>query len=139
MNILLAVDGSDYTRRMLAHLSQSELFGGGHAYTALTAVTKIPPGAARFLDASMVADYYKDEAEDVFKPVRAFAARQGWVIDVVAVPGPAAESIAFYANEHKPDLIIMGAHGHSALGNMVLGSVTTGVLARCSTPVLLIR
>lgn len=139
MNILLAVDGSDYTRRMLAYLSQSELFGGGHAYTALTAVNKIPPGAARFLDASMVADYYKEEAEDVFKPVRAFAARQGWVIDVVAVPGPAAESIAFYANEHKPDLIIMGAHGHSALGNMVLGSVTTGVLARCSTPVLLIR
>lgn len=34
---------------------------------------------------------------------------------------------------------VMGACGHSALGNMVLGSVATGVLARCTTPVLIIR
>jgi nucleotide-binding universal stress UspA family protein len=33
----------------------------------------------------------------------------------------------------------MGSHGHSALGNIVLGSVATGVLARCTVPVLLIR
>jgi nucleotide-binding universal stress UspA family protein len=33
----------------------------------------------------------------------------------------------------------MGSHGHSALGNLVLGSVVTAVLALCKVPVLLIR
>jgi nucleotide-binding universal stress UspA family protein len=32
----------------------------------------------------------------------------------------------------------MGTHGHSALGSVLLGSVTTGVLARCKVPMLLI-
>jgi nucleotide-binding universal stress UspA family protein len=39
----------------------------------------------------------------------------------------------------QPDLIVMGTHGHSALGNVVMGSVATGVLARCKAPVLLIH
>ena len=36
-------------------------------------------------------------------------------------------------------LIVRGSHGHSSLGNLVMGSVATKVLAGCSTPVLLIR
>jgi len=140
MKILLPVDGSEYTKRMLSYLAaHTELLGTGHDYTAFTAVAKIPGHATRFLDSSIVAEYYNDQAEEIFKPVRAFAAQQGWNLKFVHVQGPAAESIANFARENKPDLIVMGAHGHSALGNMVLGSVATGVLARCTSPVLLIR
>ena len=40
MKILLAVDGSDYTRRMLSYLTtHDELLGPGHRYTALTPST----------------------------------------------------------------------------------------------------
>jgi nucleotide-binding universal stress UspA family protein len=53
--------------------------------------------------------------------------------------GHASEEIAVLANEASPDLIVMGSHGHSALGNVALGSVANGVLARCKTPVLLVR
>ena len=37
------------------------------------------------------------------------------------------------------DMVVMGSHGHSALGNLVMGSVTTQVLAHCQVPVLLVR
>jgi nucleotide-binding universal stress UspA family protein len=53
--------------------------------------------------------------------------------------GHAAEAIASVVDAEKPDLIVMGTHGHSALGNMLLGSVASGVLARCQVPVLLIH
>jgi nucleotide-binding universal stress UspA family protein len=33
----------------------------------------------------------------------------------------------------------MGSRGHGEIANMVLGSVATKVLARCSVPVLLVR
>ncbi|HWS05017.1 MAG TPA: universal stress protein, partial [Burkholderiaceae bacterium] len=39
----------------------------------------------------------------------------------------------------KFDLVIMGSHGHSALANLVMGSVATQVLAHCHVPVLLVR
>jgi hypothetical protein len=63
MKILLAVDGSEYTKRMLAYLAaHDELLGPGHEYTALTVVTPVPPHAARHLDRGTIDDYYRDEA-----------------------------------------------------------------------------
>jgi nucleotide-binding universal stress UspA family protein len=37
------------------------------------------------------------------------------------------------------DLIVMGSHGRTALEGLLFGSVTNAVLARCTTPVLLLR
>jgi nucleotide-binding universal stress UspA family protein len=36
-------------------------------------------------------------------------------------------------------MIVMGSHGHGALANVVLGSVTTKVLAIATVPVLIVR
>ncbi len=53
--------------------------------------------------------------------------------------GSAGTLIGKLADTGKFDLLVMGSHGHSALGNLVMGSVTTQVLAHCKTPVLLVR
>jgi nucleotide-binding universal stress UspA family protein len=47
--------------------------------------------------------------------------------------------IAALANKGKFDLLMMGSHGHSTLGNLVMGSVATKVMAHCTAPVLLVR
>jgi nucleotide-binding universal stress UspA family protein len=52
--------------------------------------------------------------------------------------GHAAEQIARRVQRERPDLVVMGTHGHSALGSVMLGSVAQGVLARCKVPVLLV-
>ena len=140
MNILLPIDGSDYTKRMLAYLAaNNELLGAGHRYTLFTAVPPIPPHAARYIDRQTLERYYADQAEPVLRTSEAFARQQGWDIHTAFEAVHAASGIASYASAHDFDLIVMGTHGHSALGNVVLGSVTTGVLARCKVPVLLIR
>lgn len=141
MKILLPVDGSEYTRRMLAYIAaHDELLGAGHEYVAFTVVPAIPAHAARYLERGVLDDHYREQAEQVLEPVRAFAAQKGWKLNTAWQSGQAADTIASFAEREKPDLIVMGAHGHSSLGNVLLGSVTTGVLARCkSAPVLLIR
>lgn len=140
MKILLPVDGSEYTKRMLAYLAaHEELLAGQHEFIAVTAVPLVPAHAARYLDRGVLDDYYRDLAEEVFSTVRAFAAQHGWNCREKAMRGPAADAIAELAGVEKPDLIVMGSHGHSALGGMLLGSVASGVLARCQVPVLLIR
>jgi nucleotide-binding universal stress UspA family protein len=140
MRILLPVDGSDSTKRMLGYIAaHDELFGPAHSYTVFTAVPSISGHATRFLEASVIADYYAEQAEEIFRPIRAFAAEKGWTIETVHVHGEPAKCIAAYVQHHAHDLIVMGAHGHTALVGMVLGSVANGVLARCKVPVLLIR
>jgi nucleotide-binding universal stress UspA family protein len=139
MKILLAIDGSLVTKRMLSYVAaHDELFGPSHDYTVVTVVAPVPGYAARFLDQKILDDYYRDEAEQVFKPVRGFAEMQRWNLRFVHMHGHAAEVIAAVAQNEHCDLVVMGTHGHSSLGNVVLGSVATGVLARCKKPVLLI-
>jgi len=87
----------------------------------------------------VVEKYHAEEAEKVLGPVAKFLARHGIDAKSQWKVGPAGETIAKVAESGKYDLIVMGSHGHSALGNLVLGSVATQVLAHCKVPVLLVR
>jgi len=140
MNILIAADGSSYTKRMLAYLAaHDEWLGTNHAYTVMTVVMALPTRAVAALDKEAIQRYYDDEAEKVFKPIRAFFARQGISASFVRKIGQAAELIARQTETGKFDLLLMGSHGHGELTNLVMGSVVTKVLARCKTPLLLVR
>lgn len=140
MKILVAVDGSSYTKRMLAYLAaHDEWLGDRHQYTVINAVPAVPPRAAAALDKELLKSYYGDEAEKVFKPLRTFFDKQRLRAEFVSKVGPAHDVIAALADKGKFDLLIMGSRGHSALGNLVLGSVTTKVMANCGVPVLLVR
>jgi len=49
------------------------------------------------------------------------------------------EEIIHAANEHQCDLIFMASHGRRGLSKLIAGSVTQGVLAHSSIPVLVLR
>jgi nucleotide-binding universal stress UspA family protein len=140
MKIFLSVDGSDYTKRMLGYVAaHEELFGPAHEYVVMTAVAPVPPQVTHFVERSIIEDFYRERADHVLNPVKAFAAQKGWKVRALHAVGAAAQTIADAAEAEKPDLIVMGSHGHSALANVVMGSVVSGVLARCRVPMLLIR
>ena len=140
MKMLIAVDGSPYTKRTLAYLAaHDEWFGNRHQYTVIHAVLEVPHRAAAFVGSEAVRKFHEEDAEAVFKPIRSFLQQQGIEANFVFVVGPAADRIARYAEEGKFDVLVMGSRGHGELMNLVLGSVATKVLARCSTPVLLVR
>jgi nucleotide-binding universal stress UspA family protein len=140
MKILLPVDGSTYTKRMLAWLAtHQEWLSGTHEFTVLTVVPLIPPHAASMFPADQLKTYYDETSEGIFKPIRKFTAKHDLATNYVAKTGHAPEVIAKLADKGKFDLLIMGSHGHSNLMNLVTGSVTTQVLARCKAPVLLVR
>lgn len=140
MKILLAADGSSYTKRMLAYLAaHDEWLAPDHDYTVFHGVPALPHRAAAYAGPALVRSYYDDDAETVFRPIRRFLKRQGIEATFVHKIGDPAENIAKLAAKGKFDLLMMGSHGRGALGNLVLGSTATKVLAQCSTPVLLIR
>jgi nucleotide-binding universal stress UspA family protein len=140
MKILLAVDGSDYTNRMLSYLlAHKEWANAGHAFTVFYAVLPVPHRAAAFAGPDLAHGYYEDDARVVLEPVRALLAEHGIEARFEHRIGHPAAEIAAFAQKGNFDLLVMGSRGHGALANLVLGSVATKVLASCTVPVLLVR
>lgn len=140
MKILVAVDGSEFTKRMLAYLAaHDEWLGPRHSYTVLHVAPSLPTRAAAMLERAMIDSFYADASGKVFKPIRAFFKQQGIEATCVAKVGGAADKIAQLAEKGRFDLVMLGSHGHGSLANLVLGSVTTKVLAGCGVPVLVVR
>ena len=140
MKILVAVDGSPFTKKMLAYLAaHDEWLGAHHQYTVVHAVPGVPPRAAAVLDRDTLKAYYAEGANKVFKPIKSFFSKSKLNADFQFKVGHPADVIGEFARKGDFDLLMMGSHGHGTLGNLVMGSVATKVLAHCSTPALLIR
>lgn len=140
MKILLAVDGSAYSKKMLAYLATHDsMFAKGNDYTVFTAQPALPPRARAAVGKEITDKYYADECEKVLAPITKFLMRHGIDAKSAWKVGPAGASISKLAQDGKFDLLIMGSHGHGALANLVMGSVVTQVLAHCKVPVLMVR
>ncbi|NDP37983.1 MAG: universal stress protein [Rhodoferax sp.] len=140
MKILLAVDGSAYTKKMLAYLTtHDELFSPGNEYIVFTVQPVIPARARAAVGKQIMDKYYLDEAEKVLAPVTKFLLRHGIDAKSAWKIGHAGETIAQFADSGKFDMVVMGSHGHGTLVNLVMGSVATAVLAHCQVPILLVR
>ena len=139
MKILLAVDGSAFTKKMLAYMATHDLFAKGNEYTVFTVQPVLPPRARAAVGKQVVDKYYSDEAEKILAPVSKFLLRHNIDAKSSWKTGHAGETVAKFADEGLFDLLVMGSHGHGTLVNLVMGSVATEVLAHCKVPVLLVR
>jgi nucleotide-binding universal stress UspA family protein len=139
MKILLAVDGSSYTKKMLAYLAAHEMFSPKNEYVAVTAQMMLPSQARTALGKELVQKYYEDEGQRVLAPVTKYLMRHGINPKLLWKTSKPGELISKTATEGKFDLVVMGSRGHGTLVNLVMGSVATEVLAGCKVPVLIVR
>ena len=87
----------------------------------------------------MVDNYHAEEAEKILAPVCKFLGRHGVDAKRSVKVGAVGETIAKVADTGKFDLLVMGSHGHGAIATLVMGSVTTQVLAHSKVPLLIVR
>ncbi len=140
MKTLIPIDGSAFTQRLLDYVvTHRTMLGPEPQVTLLTVVGAIPPHVTHFVPHDVVTGYYRDQAEAVLAPALTTLRAAGIEAKTLYEHGFAPEVIADLASAQAFDLLVMGSHGHSAIGGLVLGSVVTGTLARCKTPVLVLR
>jgi nucleotide-binding universal stress UspA family protein len=140
MKILLAADGSKFTKKALGFLLTHEnLAGADDELIVLHVQTPVPPGVKSMLGAAAVKSYHSEEAAKVLDPIERLLARHdlhhrsSWVL------GSAVTEIVRAAKKEKVHLIVMGTHGHGLLGRALMGSVAQRVLADADVPVLLVK
>lgn len=140
MKVLLAVDGSKDTKKMLAYLTTHEdLLGSAPKFVVINVQPAVPAGAAKFAGKAAVSEYHLSEAEYVLGPVTKFLDHHAMSYTSGHRIGHAAEEILRAAKKSKVDLIVMGTRGRGTIGSLLLGSVVQSVLSAAEVPVLVVR
>jgi nucleotide-binding universal stress UspA family protein len=140
MKILLPVDGSEWSKAAVEFVaSRSTLIGTDPSVDVVNVQMPVPVRAARVVGKTALTEYYEDESGKALKPALRRLAKAGLAADARYLIGHPGEEISNAALRDKVDLIVMGSHGHSALRNLLLGSVTNHVLARTLVPLLVLR
>jgi nucleotide-binding universal stress UspA family protein len=99
---------------------------------------QIPPGLKRAREhAAAIMAEGEERAERGKKRVQ--HAFSGWSINREVVNGSPAFELLNRAEQWQPDLIVVGSHGHTAVGRFVLGSVSQKVLTEAPTSVRIAR
>jgi len=60
-------------------------------------------------------------------------------VDLIVADGTPAEEIVRTATDRHTDLIVMGTHGRTGLGRLVMGSVAEEVVRKAPCPVLTLK
>lgn len=140
MKILLAADGSPFTKKALEFLAANKLWlGDVDELLVVNVQAPVPGRVTTLLGSAEVAAYHADEANKVLEPIRVFLEKQGVRYRCHAVIGIAVEEIIFAAKKDAVQLIVMGTHGHGWIGRALMGSVAQRVVADSDVPVLLVK
>jgi nucleotide-binding universal stress UspA family protein len=140
MKILLAADGSEYTKKALAFLVTHEtLLAPGTELHVINVQPPMPPRVTAMVGASTVADYYRDETARVLEPISKFLDHHEVRFTKVTAIGHAGEEIVRAAAAAGCHMIVMGTHGHGLLGRVLMGSVAQHVVQGAHMPVLLVK
>ena len=146
MKILIGYDGSQSADAALVDLQRAGLPKEAEAVIVSVAdVLMVPEMSAYELagDALMSRRvtsgllYAQRQTDRTLKEAKDFASRArdqvrsyfpNWTIRAETLAGSAAFQLITKANEWRPDLVVVGSHGRSALSRFVLGSVSKKVV-----------
>ena len=140
MKILLAADGSTYTKKALAFLMNHESIAGTDGeILVLNVQPAVPARVKRMLGGADIAAYYREEAGKVLDPIKRFLDRHAVTYRCTWVAGSISGEIVQASRREHAHLIVMGTHGHGILGRALMGSIAQRVIADCDLPVLLVK
>ena len=140
MRVLLAVDGSKYTKKALAFLVTHEsLVNSNDELFVLNVQIQVPGRVRTMLGSAEVAAYHREEGEKVLDPIKKFLDKHALNYRCVSVVGHPVEEILKAEKKEKSHLIVMGTRGHGLIGRALIGSIAQRVVAECDIPVLLVK
>jgi nucleotide-binding universal stress UspA family protein len=142
MKILMAYDGSECAESAIDDLKRAGLPRRAEAVVLTIAEELVPaPTSIGGVETTFAKSLLEEEKKSLALARRAQSRIQqifpGWKILVDADIGSPGREIIARADELRPDLIVVGSHGRTALGELFFGSVSQKVVneARCSVRV----
>lgn len=140
MKILIAVDGSSYSRAAARYVARHlEAFHEPAQVILFQVHLKIPyPIASTVVGRKAVDDYIRDTSRQALKDAERELDKAGVEYKSAWCVGDVAEEVDKFVRANGVDLVVCGSHGHNAFVNLAMGSVATKLVATLSVPVLLV-
>ncbi|HBA82981.1 MAG TPA: universal stress protein [Verrucomicrobia bacterium] len=140
MNVLVAIDFSEASPRLFTEVRK----WAGKLDADFWFIHVAEPDPA-FLGYEMgpqtvrdqMASKYRKEHQQLQQEVEALK-KSGLKATALLVQGSTVDVILQEASKLNADMIVMGSHGHGPVHNLLVGSVSEGVLQRAACPVLVI-
>ncbi len=140
MKVLLAADGSKYTKKALAFLVNHEsLVNSNDELVLLNVQLQVPGRVKTMLGSADVAAYHREEGDKVLEPIRKFLGKHALNYRCFSVVGHPVEEILKAAAAEKSHLIVMGTRGLGLIGRALIDSIAQRVVSDCDIPVLLVK
>jgi len=134
--ILIATDGSEYTKKAVDHGIEFANNNGAK----IIAIYVIDTRAYASIPLSAPMEYayslLRQEGDMALKYVSDRAEAAGLEVEGIITQGHPAEEIIKYAEENSIDLIVMGTLGKSGLDRFLMGSVADKVIRNSKIPVI---
>ena len=140
MKILLAADGSEYTKKALDFLAQhKQLLGKDEELLVIHAQMLLPTIFASAINVKKALEVNELAADEVLSPIKIFLEKHSLRHRCLSVVGSVAKEIVEAADNEGVHLILMGTHGRNAAVTALMGSVAQRVVANSTVPVLLVK
>jgi len=137
--ILFPTDFSDVSRKALEYIKQLKGAGAQEAMVLhvidekeLAVLSRVPDHYSQ-----IIAHIEKDIAK-VMAAIEAELTAEGFRVQLIVKTGRPLTEILTTAADEKVSIIILGSHGRSNIGEMLLGSVSENVIRHAGVPVLVI-
>lgn len=151
--ILVPLDGSEHSLRALDIAIQvAKKFEGKitlvHVYSAAVKPVMMPEAATAPppmipimtpLEVSKIAEAARKAGSGILMGGAERVKAEGVPVETILLEGNTVQEIIKAAGEGKFDLIVMGARGISKIREILLGSVSDGVLRNAPCPVLIVK
>jgi manganese transport protein len=132
--ILVPLDHSSRDRAAIAH---SAAMAKGHG--SILYLLHVEEGAASALFGPLASDAEIQAGEDYFRGIMEALAADGIQAELSVAHGRnPKDEIVRAARRIHPDLIVMGAHGHRGLKDLIFGNTINGVRHEVGAPVLVV-
>ncbi|MBV8841219.1 MAG: Nramp family divalent metal transporter [Bryobacterales bacterium] len=132
--ILVPLDHSSRDRAAIAHAAAM-----ARPYNATLYLLHVEEGATSRLFGPLASTAEVTEGEEYFSGIVGSLAQQGLHAELTVVHDQhPKEEIVRMAREIEPDLIVMGAHGHRGVKDLIFGNTINAVRHEVSAPVLVV-
>jgi len=140
MKILIAVDGSPYSKAAARHVARLVgAFKKAPRVELLHVHAPLPyPGVAATIGRKAIEDYRRDTSLEALEVAEKELGKAGIAYRSTWCVGDVADEVARFVRKNGIDLVVCGSHGHGALANLAMGSVATRLIATVPSPVMVV-
>jgi nucleotide-binding universal stress UspA family protein len=135
-NILFATDFSEVSEKALPFVAAMSFRYGGMVHVAhvLPEVNLVRPSA---IDPVTIGSIYEDAHSGTQEKMQQLSVRlEGFPHHTYIRHGKVSEVLSDIIREHEIDLLVVGTHGRTGVGKLVMGSVAEEIFRTATCPVL---